>query len=1095
MALLLALLTAAVLGIFGASLLVVPVLRGARLRRSAFRPDNPARAGNAPKVRGRVRRERPKTPARTGTVSGQASGVVGAFYVDWDESSLASLQGHAAELTHLFPGWLHLDDTGALVCTDRDPSDDEARQLARQNGIAVVPLLNNFSANKNDFDDDRLHTLLMSPARRAALVEAVHDYLVSGGYAGIDIDLETDDDDDRALLPGLVAEFAARLRPERLLVTACTQAGDPEQATAVAHRCDFIIPMIYDLHWASGTPGPIAPQHWVQAEIDALLQHVPADKIVLALGNYAYDWRRGRAGARTLTFGEAMSTAQDADATVHVDPASSNPTFAYAEGDQAHDVWFLDAVTEYNVERYARARGIDGRALWYIGSEDPTLWTFFGKGKTPHDPAALATVRYGFEVDFDGDGEVLDLAEQPQVGTRRMEVDKDGTITGESFSTYPTPCLVRRSGKAEKEVALTFDDGPDPHWTAVVLDALRREGVPATFFVVGSQVQQYPGLVRRAFDEGHDIGNHSFTHPNLAHTSAARTRLELDATQRAIQAALDRSTTLFRPPYGIDVQPRTAEEMLPIAAARARGYVTVAEGIDPRDWETGPNRRTAAQIADRVIADSLAGAHADTRWKGNIVLLHDAGGDRSATVDAIPLLVRALKAKGYRFVTVSQLLGESRQACFPPLPGKQRLLALFDRMVFGISALGGRLLVGIFLATLVAGSVRLVLVGALAVRHATVPEPPFLTASTGPLVSVVIAAYNEVRVIERTVRALLDSDWTRLEVVVVDDGSTDGTDRVIDAAFAHDPRVRLLRQQNAGKAAAINRGIAQARGELLIGLDADTLFAPDTVSRLVRPFADPRVGAVAGNIQVGNRTNPLTRWQALEYATSQNFDRRACAVLDAIPVVPGCIGAWRLTAVQEAGGYQSDTLAEDADLTWRVHRTGWSIRCDNTALAYTEAPESLSALLKQRFRWTFGTLQVLFKHRDLLFRPSAGWLGMAVAPSLWIFQLLLPILAPAADLGLVLAALSGRLEAAAGYAAAFFAMELAAAALALHLDGVLRQRWGDLVGLVLQRVVYRYLLLVVLWRALSTALRGARAGWGKLERRGTARIHPTATGT
>lgn len=1079
-------LMATALTVFCASILVVPVAQRLHLPLPRFIPDNPRRTGET----GRRPAEPKVTRAPRTRAIGQASkaagrGVVGGFYVDWDEVSLASLREHADSLTHLFPGWLHLNDTGdGLVKTDHDPADDAARTIAAQHHLQVFPLVNNFSANKNDFDEVRLHRMLVDPAKRAKVADALLEYVHGHGYAGINLDLETEDDDDRELLATLAEEVATRFRPYGLQVSACVQVGDTEQAEAIARPCDFVIPMIYDLHYATGNAGPIAPRAWAESELVKFLKVVPAEKTVLAIGNYAYDWVANKDGAKTLTFGEAMVTAQESqdgdDGVIHWDKDSQNPTFTYEEDNQRHRVWILDAAVAFNLMRFAREHGVGGYALWYVGSEDPTLWSFFRPNGIPNDPTALRTVRYGFELDFEGEGEILDVATLPQVGERKLDTGTGGFITGETFLRYPTSCVLRRSGKVSKAIALTFDDGPDPNWTPAVLDALKSAKVPATFFVTGGHTQEQPDLVRREWQEGHDIGNHSFYHPNLAQVGDVRARLELDATQRAIQAAIGHSTTLFRPPYGVDAQPSTTEEVVPIEMAQRLGYVTVAEGLDPRDWESGAHRKTAAQIVQSVVADADAGL-------GNIVLLHDSGGDRSETIKAIPLLVAALQQRGYRFVTVTQLLGHTRETAFPALKGKQKWLAVLDGGVFSISANTGFALGALFLFSLGAGAIRLLGVAFLARRHSRMPAPQTVESYT-PLASVVIAAFNEEKVIERTVHALLASDYPNLEVIVVDDGSRDNTSCVVLQAFEENPRVRLIRKENGGKASALNRGIAEAQGEILIGLDADTLFAPDTVSKLVRHFADPTVGAVAGNIRVGNVVNRLARWQSLEYTTSQNFDRRAYAVLNGIPVVPGCVGAWRAEAVRDAGLYQTDTLAEDADLTWRVRKAGWRILCDNDARAFTEAPENISDLLKQRFRWTFGTLQVLWKHRDVCANPRYGGFGLLVVPVLWFFQFLLPVLAPAADLGVLMAACAGNLTIASLYFLFFFTLEFSAAVFALHLDGADRNRWKLLWELPVQRIVYRYLLFAVLFRALQAALAGARASWGKLDRRGTARI-------
>ena len=689
-------------------------------------------------------------------------------------------------------------------------------------------------------------------------------------------------------------------------------------------------------------------------------------------------------------------------------------------------------------------------------------------------------MRYGFEIDFEGEGEVLDVMAMPQPGSRMLTVDK-GAITDESFTAYPTACVVRRSGKQPKRIAFTFDDGPDPLWTPGVLDALKSVKAPATFFVCGVNAQEHPDLLKRMWAEGHEIGNHSFYHPNFGQIPQARVVMELNATQRAIQAATLRSTTLFRPPYGIDSQPSTAEEIAPVNEARKLGYVTVAEGLDPRDWEGHP---TPEQIAGRVVQDAESG-------QGNIVLLHDSGGNREATIKAIPLIVNRLRTLGYQFVPVSDLMGVSRDAAMPKVMGRELGMALLDRAVFMASSTVGRTLAVLFIFSLVVGTLRLVIVGILAWRQAQKETAEgvinaYDLLSALPTVSVVIAAYNEEKVITRTIEALLDGNYPHLEVIVVDDGSKDDTGGIVERTFACEPRVRLIRKENGGKASALNLGIAEATGEILVGLDADTLFAQDTVHRLVRHFTDPTVGAVAGNIQVGNRVNLLTRFQAVEYTASQNLDRRAYSLLNALMVVPGCVGAWRRSAVVESGGYQTDTLAEDTDLTWRVRKAGWRTLTDNSALAFTEAPERYKDLITQRFRWTFGTLQVLWKHRRMLFNPRYGWLGLAVAPSVWIFQMIMPLVAPFADLGILSALLTGHWQTVAGYAAAFIVVEYLAMRLAFLLEGASPSRVSDLRFFLLQRIVYRYMLFHVLAKSIVTALQGARAGWGKLDRRGTA---------
>ena len=363
-----------------------------------------------------------------------------------------------------------------------------------------------------------------------------------------------------------------------------------------------------------------------------------------------------------------------------------------------------------------------------------------------------------------------------------------------------------------------------------------------------------------------------------------------------------------------------------------------------------------------------------------------------------------------------------------------------------------------------------------------------------------IPCFNEAKVIAASVARILNSSWTRLEVLVLDDGSTDGTSEEVERAFGGDPRVQLLRFQNGGKARALNRGLALATGEVVVALDADTQFPTDTIGRLARWFDDPKVGAVAGNALVGNRVNLITRWQALEYVTAQNLERRALSALGVITVVPGAVGAWRRAAIEALGGFPSDTLAEDQDLTLAVQRAGWKVEFDTEARAYTEAPQTLKGLLKQRFRWSFGTLQCVWKHRAGLFNPKQPVLGFVALPQVWMFQIALALVAPLVDLAVVFSlALAAYdflmhptewnhqlLSQTLLYWGAFVLVDLAAASLGMAFER--DAPWGSLGWLPAQRFGYRQLMYHVVVKAVITAVHGPEVGWNKLERRATVAI-------
>ena len=448
---------------------------------------------------------------------------------------------------------------------------------------------------------------------------------------------------------------------------------------------------------------------------------------------------------------------------------------------------------------------------------------------------------------------------------------------------------------------------------------------------------------------------------------------------------------------------------------------------------------------------------------------------------------------------MSELAGLSAAQVNPVVA--RRLVA--DAAFFNILHSGGQIVKALFLFAIALGVVRALVLMAGALwdarrrRRLTVPG-----IDPARFVSVLIPCFNEARVIEQTVWRVLASEQTSLEVIVIDDGSKDGTADVVASAFSDEPRVRLLRLVNGGKARALNQGLTLARGEVIIALDADTQFEPLTIARLARWFAEPRLGAVAGNAKVGNRVNLMTKWQALEYVTAQNLERRALSVADAITVVPGAVGAWRMTALQAVGGYPPETLAEDQDLTIAVQRAGWRVIYDQDAVAWTEAPERARGLMKQRFRWAFGTLQCLWKHRAVLVNGRPRGLAHVGLPQAWLFQIGFGLVSPLIDLGLLLsmgqlgldvynhgaAASHDELVRVGLYWLVFSAVDAAAAFTAFVLEP--REDKRLLWLLLPQRFGYRQMMYYVVVKAVWTALRGPTVGWGKLERSARVAVRP-----
>ena len=1016
------------------------------------------------------------------------------FYVSWDEESRQSLRDHVNQLDVVAPQWVQLAGGDGRV---QVTNDYQATGLiaASTRKPAVMPLV--FNAQDQTWQGPVADALLANPRARQALVSSLVDLAKSRGYAGFILDFEDLSGPGLAAYPSFVAQARAALHANgRELWVTAPFADDAWPTAQIGRLADAVVLMAYDEHWSTGDAGPLASQGWFQQGLADALKRLDPNKVIVALGSYGYDWPKGKT-AEAVSFHEAVLTSKEAGAPIAFDRAALEPTYGYAD-DQgvAHTVWFLDAPAVFNQVRTADAWRPRGYGLWRLGSEDPGVWSLFGKPYGQAGTAALQTIPGSQDVDFDGTGEILNVIATPTPGRRTLQQQPgSGFIVGETYEVIPTAYDVQRVGAKPGWVALTFDDGPDPKWTARILDVLKQKQVPASFFVIGENMEAHPDLVEREVAEGHLVGNHTFTHPNVAEIRPRTLDVELNLNQRLFQTLTGRSLRFFRPPYFGDAEPSTAAEVRPLIQSGQLGYLTAGLRIDPNDWQRPPPE----VIAQRVI-DRLADPNPETG--GQVVLLHDSGGDRSRTLQALPGLIDQLKAKGYRFTTVAGLAGLTPAQAMPPADLTPEQLWV-NRLAFTAVRTFDRAVNFLFLSAITLGLMRLIVLGVLALAHRARIErrtPPDMDPTTGPLVSVLIPCFNEEKVIVSSVERILASSWPRLDVIVLDDGSSDATAARVREAFGDHPTVRLLSFENGGKARALNRGLKAARGEIIIALDADTLFPPETIGRLARWFVDDEVGAVAGNALVGNRINTITRWQALEYVTAQNLERRALAALGAVTVVPGAVGAWRRAALDEVGGFPDDTLAEDQDLTLSVQQHGWKVEFDPEARAFTEAPDTIRGLLKQRFRWSFGTLQCVWKHRSGLFDRKHPALGFVAMPQIWLFQIFLTLVAPLVDLAVIYSLVRGISDRVAhpaewnadalwrplAYWAAFVLFDLSAAAIGMALEK--RAPWKSLPWLPVQRFGYRQLMYYVVIRAVATAVQGPRVGWGKLERRASAVI-------
>ncbi len=1083
-----------------------------------------------------ARRKTDRRPSEIPLNSGE--GLRGAWYAPDDAASYSSLKEHIHQIDMLFPEWLHVSLTdGALTAVNganglypvidgrgrvSDPDiDGRVRHVitAAHEDTEVFPHLTSYDPASQSFSAG-IGAVLMDPVKRQHLHDQILQFFAGmPAYHGLSLDIENLPDEADASYMQFLKELYPDLhaRNLRLYIDTAVSTED-DDLKVLAANSDGVVLMNYDEHEVSSEPGPIASQTWFVKNLTRALKVIPKEKIICALGNYGYDWQielpNGKkrkavkpevVSSEVLTVQEAWQRASDADADLDLDYTSLNPHFSYIDEDAhvRHVVWFLDGVTALDEMRAARELGLQTFSLWRLGEEDRSLWTIWDKPSNADSPAALGAVPPGHDLDEDGVGDVIQISGPAKAGRRTIEMDTDESdprrrlIVDEHMDEYPLTYKVEKYGYHAGEIAFSFDDGPDPTWTPKILDILKEKNVKGTFMMIGEMAQENVGLMQRVVREGHEIGNHTYTHPDISEISSRQLQLELNLTERLFASKLGLQPLYFRPPYSIDQDPDTDDQAAPAWRIEQMGYTIVGDEIDTEDWSERPVK--SPQEITQTVLDWLQMMQTKPQFQGSIILMHDGGGNRAPTVAALPVLIDALRARGYKIVPVSALLGKTRDDVMPRITRWQMLRAQADSITFSLLGLLGHFVVGVFFVGDVLMSARLLLIGVLAIidrlKPYIHPKPGYL-----PRVAVLVPAYNEETVIVRTVRSVLNSDYQNLHVIVIDDGSPDKTYQVVKDAYAAEiaaGKVQVLTKPNGGKAAALNFALEHLTEEIYVGIDADTVIAPDAISKLIPHFVDPTIGAVAGNAKVGNRVNLWTRWQALEYITSQNFERRALDLFHVVTVVPGAIGAWRTAPVKAAGGYPLNTVAEDADLTMSLLEQKLKVVYEDRALAFTEAPIDASGLMRQRFRWSFGTLQAVWKHRAAFVRNKA--MGLFALPNIIIFQMLLPLVSPFIDVmflyGIVQflldrhyhpeAASTASFEKLLAYFLTFMVIDFVTSSVAFSLEPKHPANKGDgwlLFHIWLQRFAYRQVFSVVLFKTIKRAIDGRPFNWDKIAR-------------
>jgi peptidoglycan-N-acetylglucosamine deacetylase len=1019
-----------------------------------------------------------------------------AFLVNWDPKSTFSLKRNVEHIDVLLPEWVHLASAeGDVYLTDRAAQVDVLGHIEKSNpDLPILVTITNYDNTKQLWDGDTVSELLISEKARDTLILALYDFVSVNGLSGININFEGIPPSHYPVFYEFLGEVNSKFSEGNFEVAVSLTVGYLGlDYTKVSESVDYVISLIYDQHWSGGPSGSPATLTWYRDNLLKISPKIPPEKFVVGLGTYGYDWAAGEGEASPITFSDVSALVTDPKKAISFSLDTFTPTFKYKDVlDKVHEVHFLDAVSFFDQVVIGETVDPHGYALWRLGAEDPSLWKLL-TNDAPFDKSKamlLEEIPSGYGVSYIGTGEVLSVDEFSKEGSREIAFDsKVGLIYDQVYNDFSTPLTVHKRGRASvKKVVLSFDDGPHPKYTLQILDILKKEDVKATFFVIGAKAQQQRRLVKRIYREGHELGNHTYTHPDISKITTKQLQVELNATQEVIKIATGHSTRLFRAPYAKDTYPDTHKELLPLKTISDLGYVSVAMELDSKDWDSKSALEIVSALSYQV--DSTP---------GNIILLHDGGGDRSTTVSALPGIIKDLKEKGYEFVLTADLLGVSRAEILPPVKKTATVPSIINAL--GMTTISGTInfLRKAFLVCLAVSVARLLLIIILAIKQKLRKEPLMHNPMVRRGVSIIIPAYNEAKVIERTITAALASNYPIFEVIVVDDASQDETYKIVKEKFGDNDKVKLYTKDNGGKSTALNYGIARSKYNYFVGLDADTIIDKDALKYLMPELVQPNVGAVAGKVVVGNRKNLLTKFQTVEFITSQNLERRAYEALDCITVVPGAIGGWSKAAVLEVGGFSGQTLAEDTELTFRLLKAGYRITLADKARSYNEAPESLKNFLKQRFRWVFGTLQALRKHYDMIFNPKYKFVGLFALPFILLFQIIYAIFAPFLDLFAFLMFVNFlltrnfhpematfHLSQLITFYLVFLILDIAIGILAYIMEEGEDPKLLFLIPI--QRIVYRYLIYWVSLKVFYTVIKGPRVGWGKFERTATVTV-------
>lgn len=627
-----------------------------------------------------------------------------------------------------------------------------------------------------------------------------------------------------------------------------------------------------------------------------------------------------------------------------------------------------------------------------------------------------------------------------------------------------------------KNLVLTFDDGPNPEYTPQILNILDKHNISAVFFCTGSSIQKYPELIKEIYDRGHIIGSHSYTHSEDVHINVRRLRREINLTNGALGHAIGYRTILYRPPFLLDLDKNTKEIISDNRYENINrsfnwliesGYIIVDAEIDSKDWMDISEEEMIAHIYSTIE-------------RGQLILFHDSGDeDRSKTVSILPKVIEELQSLGYKFISMEEHLGIPKKDLMPETVFHSQLEKTEYSIFAFITKYTNSFLTKLFYILLILSSIRLGFIFTSFIFN----RKPRENKPWEKGVSVLVPAYNEEDNIKATIQSILLSTYKKLEIIVVDDGSSDNTSAVVKKLIEDtEANIKLIFQKNGGKASALNNAIEHAIYPVLFAIDSDTVIHNEAIEKLSSHFNDESVGAVAGKIEAITDNNPITIFQSLEYTTSQNLDKVAFDYIGAVNIVPGAIGAWRRVDVLKAGGYNTETLVEDQDLTLAILKNGKKVIYEPEGIAYTEVPKNTKSFFKQRYRWIYGTFQCLWKYKSHLFGRNIS-LGWIILPYNIIFMAIVPLLIP-----ITLGTLTASIILGGNSLIIYSFFTYLMIDIIYYVLGVCckKNAWLLIISIPFQRLYYKMIITIILMFCCIKILEGTKTFWNKLERSGSA---------